>query len=210
MINTINELMEDLLVAMHRKYSLFWPNKNSYFPPEENITFEIARLGANEKYNFEAFGECNINGGRADMILLNQENKWICHVECKLINFYTCKNGKIIRDLMRVSDPSGIGHLLENVNSAVADISKYQKFGLFVGADVSWMDSWWRAAKNENDVEAKTRFLKNYDNQKTIDDLSVFKNKSTDWDVIKKDDHPFWIAYAFFHLDPTDNSPLNS
>lgn len=196
-------LMKQLQESMNKKLSLLWPKKGQWFPPEANITFEICKLAS--EFGYEVFGECDIGGGRADMILLHTDKKWICHVECKLINSETCKSNAVINDLSRLSKPDGLVHLLNNVNSAgtTDTLNTYEKYGLFVGADVSWMYSWWSGAADNN---ASTKiFLDNYphaNKHSVLTALSHFAKQSISWDVVPQMpmNDEYWIAYGLFNI----------
>ena len=201
----IEPLMNDLYAGMLNKLALLWPEAGGWFPPEANINYEIAKLGS--KYGYEVFGECNIgNKCRADMILLNPIEEWICHIECKLVNEGTCRSGAVVSDIERVNQSNGIDYLLGNVNyhRQFSALEKYKKYGLFVGADVSWLYSWWAAASGN--PQSITQFCNHYrpakEQKNQIDRLKFFQQQSVRWGTVpeRPQDGKYWMTYAFFDL----------
>ena len=142
----IDNLMQDLFNELQKKLRNFWPKKGDWFPPEENLSLEIARLGL--KYKYDIYGEVNVrNRSRRDLFLINHDDKWICQAELKLININTYRSGAVLRDLDRVKSTEDMDYALKHY-SKKDTLNGYSKYGLFLGGDVSYWFSWWLAAED--------------------------------------------------------------
>ncbi len=204
----IANLVHELYLSMVQKLALVWSQRGGWFPPEANIEFELERLGKRPDFDYYAYGQCDIGTKqRADMILVNSTDQWICHVECKLVNTDTCKDGRVIADLRRVADPSGLTYFLNKVNSAPGahGLRNSNKFGLYIGADISWMYQWWVAALGNQAAQAN--FMQQFPHddstskQSLIDGLSCFA-RNINWEVEPRipASGKYWIVYGLFKL----------
>jgi hypothetical protein len=200
----IDDLMGDLFEELTRKLSFFWPKKGAGFPPEENLSLEIARLGL--KYNYDIYGEVNVqNRSRRDLFLINHEDKWICQVELKLININTCRSGAVLKDLDRVKSIEDLDYALTHY-SKKDDLKNYRKYGLFFGGDISYWFSWWLGVKDNSMKEYLSQCLdsiEDVDSEDAINQLySRIVSENSISGVIPQNpkNGNLWLAYTLFNL----------
>ncbi|MGC9323013.1 MAG: hypothetical protein ACP5FY_12305 [Kosmotogaceae bacterium] len=200
----IDTLTKDIFDGMKEKLSYLHPKKGGYFPPEANLLFEIAKLGA--KYHYFSYGEANFGSRtRRDMVLLSPEGKWICQVEAKIVNSGSCRKGAVISDLERVNDPASLKRFIENDDfRKKEEVKSYSRYGLFVGGSVCWFFSWWNSM---NDSKMRDTFIQrcitpDLQPEKYIKDLDEqLRNsmiKGTHPDVPEGED--LWLVYALYDL----------
>lgn len=201
MESILNQIIVDLHSNMLSKLDTFWPNPRKYFPPEANLSLEIARLGL--KYEYDVYGEVNVGDKkRRDLLLINNFSKWICQVEVKLVNIYTCR--AVINDLKRVKSKDDLDTAMQFFSKKIK-VEEYSKFGLFVGGDFSWWYAWWLGTSQplrRKCFMEKCRDLKKVKSaQEILDELnSALKGSINGVYPKNPKERKLWIAYALYEL----------
>jgi len=201
MESILNQIIVDLHSNMLSKLDTFWPNPRKYFPPEANLSLEIARLGL--KYEYDVYGEVNVGDKkRRDLLLINNSSKWICQVEVKLVNIYTCRT--VINDLKRVKSKDDLDSAMQFFSKKIK-VEEYSKFGLFVGGDFSWWYDWWLGTSQplmrEHFIERCRDLKKVKSAQEILDELnSALKDSISGVYPKEPEEGELWIAYALYKL----------
>ena len=207
MKDIVVNLVENVHKELKANLNFFWPASNTAWPHENNIGAVLASLS--EKYQFRPYFECNIQGERRDMILVDKGKKWICQVELKHMHADNTEKEYIHDDLWRIYKLDPLKTVIKNTD--LEKIPDENLYGLFLSFGKNSTYKWWKYGIEQTD-ENKNNIIKYFhdcgiSNERINYHLTLIENWFNEKDSIKGiipkslpeiiENEQFWLCYYF-------------